>query len=600
MANSQTFFLSLLLLVLVMVQLAQANVCRDLATCCRTFDFQRPGSNTAAPYSQNTVAIQAGSAGPWHANGVDIRVAEVDSGTGQPYALGLFNATLPKTVLESLPIVGADSLHSLTQGLVLAAFKTYSTELLHNTQTLIVSFSKPACVASVTGLRSIDVSHRQDIEFQVFSNGNLTGGDASLWKMGLLEPDITIELNAPHADELHVKSWGLGYGALASFELCYLAPAGYDSCGVCGGDNTGCPVTGQPCSTGMGGICALGKYGDTLVCSNNGTGETCALQCVPNLSHMAETCNGLDDNCDGIIDNGDFGTWTCGTGQCQANISRCQGGHLVDSSACVPGTPVAEVCNGLDDDCDGVVDNGVCLSPSASPVPSSSPQPTPSASPAPQRPLLLPLLDCVRPAPGAVSSSAYEALFGYQLFGPGATSKDLPAGGSSNLLLVNGEPVPTDPDSGVTQPTHFEAGAVRNSVMIVPFSSGQTVQWHLDSQNAFADVGSVRCADVSQLSLDCVQPILQGCVTRLGGQCSVTVAYNNPNPQTVALDVKIGSNWVQPAPSDRRQPRVFYRGEVRDAGTITFDCSQPQWALNWTLAIGSQQLSALATQANMC
>ncbi|MBX3248064.1 MAG: hypothetical protein KF901_12875 [Myxococcales bacterium] len=49
------------------------------------------------------------------------------------------------------------------------------------------------------------------------------------------------------------------------------------------------------------------------------------------------------------------GTQSCGTGACRRTIDQCTGGT---PNTCMPGTPTAEVCNGVDNDCDGVVDNG--------------------------------------------------------------------------------------------------------------------------------------------------------------------------------------------------------------------------------------------------
>ena len=69
-------------------------------------------------------------------------------------------------------------------------------------------------------------------------------------------------------------------------------------------------------------------------------------------------CNGIDDNCNGQIDEGYVGVATqCGTGPCsRTGVTACVGGQVVDS--CVPGAPTPELCNGIDDDCDGTVDNG--------------------------------------------------------------------------------------------------------------------------------------------------------------------------------------------------------------------------------------------------
>ncbi len=51
---------------------------------------------------------------------------------------------------------------------------------------------------------------------------------------------------------------------------------------------------------------------------------------------------------------------SCGVGACLRTIATCANGIV---QTCVEGTPGTEVCNGLDDDCDGKVDNGVCNPP---------------------------------------------------------------------------------------------------------------------------------------------------------------------------------------------------------------------------------------------
>jgi hypothetical protein len=66
-----------------------------------------------------------------------------------------------------------------------------------------------------------------------------------------------------------------------------------------------------------------------------------------------EICNGLDDDCDGSKDES-LGTSSCGVGACQRIVDNCVGGV---AQVCTPGTPSVEACNGLDDDCDGIVDN---------------------------------------------------------------------------------------------------------------------------------------------------------------------------------------------------------------------------------------------------
>ncbi|HOH76860.1 MAG TPA: MopE-related protein [Myxococcota bacterium] len=68
-----------------------------------------------------------------------------------------------------------------------------------------------------------------------------------------------------------------------------------------------------------------------------------------------EDCNNQDDDCDGITDDG-FGQLTCGVGACAHSIDRCQNGQFVDCNPMDGSMP--EVCDGIDNDCDGITDNG--------------------------------------------------------------------------------------------------------------------------------------------------------------------------------------------------------------------------------------------------
>ena len=126
---------------------------------------------------------------------------------------------------------------------------------------------------------------------------------------------------------------------------------------VCDGEDNDCdgqtdegnPGGGGACSTGQLGICEPG----TENCVNG------SIVCSPDFYPVAEVCNGFDDDCDGVIDEGNpDGGGACNTGQlgvCEYGTENCVNGSIV----CSPNsTPSAEVCNGLDDDCDGVIDEG--------------------------------------------------------------------------------------------------------------------------------------------------------------------------------------------------------------------------------------------------
>ncbi|MCA9709244.1 MAG: hypothetical protein KDK70_25595 [Myxococcales bacterium] len=113
----------------------------------------------------------------------------------------------------------------------------------------------------------------------------------------------------------------------------------------------GNPGGGAACNTGMPGVCAVG----TNACQGG------SVVCVPNETASAETCDGEDDDCNGVVDNGNpGGGGACVTGQpgiCSAGTNTCTGGSIV----CQQNTMAApdEVCgNGLDDDCNGSVDDG--------------------------------------------------------------------------------------------------------------------------------------------------------------------------------------------------------------------------------------------------
>jgi streptogramin lyase len=90
-------------------------------------------------------------------------------------------------------------------------------------------------------------------------------------------------------------------------------------------------------------------------CNLDGVGDACG-PVYPGASDA--NCDGIDNNCSGVADDEYVSApTTCGLGECAApGTLDCIDG--VEVETCTPGTPTTEVCDGLDNNCDGVVDEG--------------------------------------------------------------------------------------------------------------------------------------------------------------------------------------------------------------------------------------------------
>ena len=127
---------------------------------------------------------------------------------------------------------------------------------------------------------------------------------------------------------------------------------------TCNGLDDNCNGSIDEGDPGGGGTCVVS--GQSGVCADGIEHCTTGIvQCEQQVTPSSEICNGLDDNCNGPVDEGNpEGGDSCNTGLegvCAAGTTQCSGGQV----ACEPNlTPTTETCNGLDDDCDGVPDNG--------------------------------------------------------------------------------------------------------------------------------------------------------------------------------------------------------------------------------------------------
>ncbi len=145
-------------------------------------------------------------------------------------------------------------------------------------------------------------------------------------------------------------AWSLCDGVPARVEVCEASQD--EDCD--GAVDESCACTNgsvRDCGSELG-ICEFGE--------ESCAGGTWSGECVGEVTaEPAESCNGLDDDCDGGVDEGDpDGGDVCGgsSGACTPGIWRCVAGErtCVGSSGGAP-----ESCNGEDDDCDGLTDEGV-------------------------------------------------------------------------------------------------------------------------------------------------------------------------------------------------------------------------------------------------
>jgi hypothetical protein len=136
---------------------------------------------------------------------------------------------------------------------------------------------------------------------------------------------------------------------------------------VCNGVDDNCDgqvdvLDQSECDTGMPGACAEGE----LTC--RGTTAVCVALVEP----APEQCDGTDNDCDGQVDEGvqvqcypddtlgcelgDDGRYVC-MGRCRPGTAPCVDGEPGSCSDAV--TPEPEQCDGMDNDCNGLIDDGI-------------------------------------------------------------------------------------------------------------------------------------------------------------------------------------------------------------------------------------------------
>jgi hypothetical protein len=135
---------------------------------------------------------------------------------------------------------------------------------------------------------------------------------------GLVDEDFNLRSDSNHCGDCET--------------VCYDYPM---ATGICVAGN--CDIRCDPGTSNLDGIVENG----------------CEAACVPGEDLNESVCDGIDNDCDGEIDE-DYVSFVCGVGAC-TDFSVCWRG----AEDCVPYTPAFSedtLCNGVDDDCDGALD----------------------------------------------------------------------------------------------------------------------------------------------------------------------------------------------------------------------------------------------------
>ena len=154
------------------------------------------------------------------------------------------------------------------------------------------------------------------------------------------------------------------YHCVTLFPACSDAnPCTDDICdpatGICGPhvNNTAPCNDGNACTTGD--QCSSGTCRGTSQNCDDGNACTADSCTGTGCSHTTASCDDQNicttDSCDpasGCVHQPFAGQTSCGVGACRRSVDCVDG----IPQTCVPGAPTAEVCNGIDDDCDGLTD----------------------------------------------------------------------------------------------------------------------------------------------------------------------------------------------------------------------------------------------------
>ncbi len=160
------------------------------------------------------------------------------------------------------------------------------------------------------------------------------------------DEDITelCTINGCPGVRLCTKNSGVDGGAFSACQPIMMSPE------TCNGVDDDCDGM---IDEGIITTCMINGCTGTRLCIPGGDGGFTA--CNP-ANPATETCNNIDDDCDGTVDDVQPALQTCGSGVCARTAPACVDGGI---PVCMPGMPATEICNGIDDDCDGTPDDNL-------------------------------------------------------------------------------------------------------------------------------------------------------------------------------------------------------------------------------------------------
>jgi hypothetical protein len=127
-------------------------------------------------------------------------------------------------------------------------------------------------------------------------------------------------------------------------------------------DPNNCGLCGKRClynhasASCVAGVCQMDACEPGFADINKDSKDGCEYGCPVWPAESGDLCDGVDNDCDGQVDE-DFVGEPCGQtgGACQQGQTACVSGNVVCQGAV---GPKPEFCNDLDDDCNGTVDDG--------------------------------------------------------------------------------------------------------------------------------------------------------------------------------------------------------------------------------------------------